>query len=235
MKPDKYLSVSQLELFERDYSAWKDHYIDGNPTPTSKEMTLGSAVHAGIEAYWLGEGEPVRAYEDYLTEHVLEIPADCFEGIKAQGYGLLTCYLTQIAPDLTLWPVDPPASATEWEFTVPVDGCNRPLYGKADLLTQEDGLPVIRDVKTLKTPWSKNKVAKSLQRVAYWYAVRELLGLEPKRFVLDFIVKEDPPRIVSHEATVVTDAEIDDMIARFQKLDAEYAAYEREVSNAQAS
>ena len=225
MKPSKYLSCSQLESFEKDYAEWKSHYIDGQPSPTNRYMCQGSAVHAGIEAYWRGNPEPIKAYEMYIEEHLLEIPAENLAEILDEGFGLLTCYLTTLAPDLSPWPVEPPNHAAEWEFVVPIPGCVRPLYGKVDLLAQEGGQPVVRDVKCAKKPWSKNKVGKSIQKVAYWYAVQQSLGLSPLRFVLDFVVKESM-EIVSIPATV-EQSEIDDLLGRFQKLDQEYLAYER--------
>ena len=225
MKPLKYLSASQLELYEKDYSAWHAHYVLGQPTPTSRYMTQGSAVHAGIEAYWKGATSPADAYLAYIEEHCLEIPAENLGEIRDEGTSLLTCYLTVLAPDLSCWPVEPPNHAAEWEFCVPIPGCVRPLYGKVDLLAQEDGQPVIRDVKCAKRPWSKNKVAKSIQKVAYWWAVQQSLGLSPLRFVLDFVVKESM-EIVSIDATV-EQHEIDDLLGRFQKLDQEYLAYEK--------
>ncbi len=47
------LSQTQIRTYQACPQRWKQRYIDGRKEPPSPPLTLGSAVHAGLEALYL--------------------------------------------------------------------------------------------------------------------------------------------------------------------------------------
>ena len=225
--PKRHYSASQLSLFLTRYDQWKDSYVDGNKPPTSREQAVGKIVHAGVQAFHLGD-EPRNGFARAFEEEKHNIPAEDTDNQLSIAGRLLEFYVKTVAPELNIWPSGPTeAPFVEWEFCVPIPGLDVdvPLYGIIDFVDQRGGNPLIRDLKCVAKAQSLNACKKSIQRVVYHYAFRAATGLDPVGMVFDFVTKETPTRWIPRECPPVTDDEFDKLFEDLKRMDEEVRSY----------
>lgn len=157
------LSPSRLWLYTECPALYKRRYVDKIFDPPTIDMEYGQAIHAGLEAHFLGGDAELTFLRTLKTrlEPLIQKGADPAEWLIPQGLKLLD----QVArlgwtgvPEQAVWLV--------------LTRLNIPIRGFVDLMRQDTDTVV--DWKTTQHPWSEKTAARyDFQRVIYTQAAFE--------------------------------------------------------------
>lgn len=183
-----HFSPSSLTLYVQCPAAFKARYIDGIHEPTNLDMAFGKAVHAGLEAHFLGaDGDTafLAAWSIQQAE-VRATGAAIPPGLSRTGLDLIAA-----VQRLGL------SGEPEKKITVRLPDC-APIIGVVDLWNTETN--TIIDFKTARVPWAAGRADKALwQPALYSLAYQQATGRDPTfQFV---VLPRDGGRVQLLDAT----------------------------------
>lgn len=235
-KEKRHFSVSQLLTYQKCPLHYKFRYIDGLKIPPRSVMTLGSSVHAALEHNFrqkieshkdLKVNDVLDAFSDSFDLAKPETLWDKDESpstVKDEGVNLVCAYHTgkdrtgepfiyrelnqktrkyEKKPVKALSPTIQPLMVEE-PFEVNFDNVDYKFIGRMDLV---DDKMRIRDTKTSARTPTQDQVDTDLQMTAYSMGFRVKTGKIEKGLLMDYIVKNGVPKVVS-VATTRTEEDI---------------------------
>ena len=186
-----HLSASQISLYNSCPESWRLKYIEGATRPAGVQLRVGSAVHAGAEAFYreLRDSrdpfsvtrveDAIRATRDYFA-YTSEILVDQMDQDAEDEAARLVELYVQEAP--SVMPV-----LIEESFTLALPDSDLPLVGRIDLTTTSGQLI---DIKTSKASVSRPKPDWKLQARLYQAAFKE------HDFAWHVLVKNKAPKLL---------------------------------------
>jgi len=186
-----HLSASQISLYNSCPESWRLKYLEGATRPAGVQLRVGSAVHAGAEAFYrsVRDGvdmyglsrvdDAVQATRDYFayTDAYSDEPVD--SDAEDEAARLIKLYI-QEAP--YVMPV-----LIEESFTLALPDSDLPLVGRIDLTTTHGQLV---DIKTSKASVSRPKPDWKLQARLYQAEFADL------DFAWHVLVKNKTPKLL---------------------------------------
>lgn len=170
------LSQTAIRTYRTCPQQWKQIYLDGRKIPPAPPLTLGSAVHAGLEAFYrkrVSAPAPLTgvlaAFEAELDPGAFEDPGDV-ETARAEGRAMLERFYARHGPDFR--------PALDVELALRFDVEDVPMISILDHVekTGENRLR-IRDYKTGRF-FGPEEAEGSDQLTLYQIAAEDRLGLE---------------------------------------------------------
>jgi hypothetical protein len=193
-----HLSYSSISSYLSCAAAWKYHYLDKVPTPTSPELVFGSAFHSTIEEYIKGahQANLVDLWQTSWTRHVEATPqiswSDSPESYCNTGIRMFT------SPEITNGILSIKAMkgetgpVIEKKVELRVPGVPVPIVGYIDIIT-EDGIP--GDFKTSSKSWTSDKAVNEMQPIFYLAALSQIgMSVPAGRFRHFVFVKTKTPQ-----------------------------------------
>jgi putative RecB family exonuclease len=218
--PLEYVSASRLKSFLTCRLKFYYEKVLGLPAPSSPNLQIGKAVHAGLEAFhhakWEGGDSStpavVEAYHAAYKRLEDEDPVDYGdkdrEDCIAIGERTLRAYLeSELANDRR------PIRGVEAYLRRDPDILPLPLVGVLDLV-RDGGVPV--DFKTVATTpdLAEEAWAHDLQMVAYWLLLTDATDEVAAPAELVYLVKTKTPKVIRHQLPPVTETQVE----RFRRL-----------------
>jgi putative RecB family exonuclease len=218
--PLEYLSASRLKSFLTCRLKFYYEKVLGLRAPSSPNLQIGKAVHAGLEAFhrarWQGGDTDTpaildayrKAYAEQESEDPVEYEEKDREDCVATGERVLRAYLeSELANDPRR------ILGVETYLRREDDALPIPLVGVLDLV-REGGVPV--DFKTVgATPDLEDEAwSHELQLVAYWLLLADATNEMPAPAELVYLVKTKTPKIIQHRLPPVDAIKIE----RFKRL-----------------
>ena len=170
------LSQTAIRTYRTCPQQWKQIYVDGRKLPPAPPLTLGSAVHAGLETFHrkrVSGPAPLTAvlaaFEAELDPAAFEDPAD-LETARSEGRVMLERFYARHAPDFR--------PALDVELVLKYDVEDVPMISILDHVekTGDDRLRV-RDYKTGRF-FGPEEAERSDQLTLYQIAAEDRLGIE---------------------------------------------------------
>lgn len=170
-----HLSYSSISSYLMCPRAWKFHYLDKVPAPTSPALLFGSAFHNALEGY-IKDRDSLPLTERWLqawqeqTERDQEVNwgDDTPEALANLGVRMFgDSDVRDLVNSLT--PLSPEHVEQYIELQVP--GVPIPIIGYIDMV-EEDGVPC--DFKTSSRSWYQSKADDELQAGFYLAALNQL-------------------------------------------------------------
>lgn len=225
-KEKRHFSVSQLLTYQKCPLHYKFRYIDGLKIPPISAMTLGSSVHAALEHNFrqkieshkdLKVNDVLDAFSDSFD---LAKPETLWgkdekpDKVKDDGVNLVCAYHTgkdrqgepfiyrelnqktrkyEKKPVKALSPTIQPLMVEE-EFEVNFDNVDYKFIGRMDVVDDKNR---VRDTKTSARTPTQDQVDTDLQMTAYSMGYRVKTGKIEKGLMMDYIVKNGIPKVVS--------------------------------------
>lgn len=204
-KPKPQLHQSGLEMISFCGVQFYRRYINGEKIPPNGALVIGKTTHRTIDVNLqnvIDKGTllSVEEVQDIARDTVeaeweggVRLDDDEIEmGIKAVKAGVIDTSVSlarhhriEVAP--TIRPI-----AVEKPWVVKLYGYPMDLAGQIDI---DEGIR-IRDTKTSGKSPAKDEADNSLQLSTYGLAKKVLTGTAPREYVLDVLVKSNPPKWV---------------------------------------
>jgi hypothetical protein len=183
-------------------AAWKFHYLDKIPTPTSTALVFGSAFHNAIEA-WLGGHEQMPVIEIWSREwkkqtegQNIDWGTDIPEEMYNLGVKMFTDEDVLIGLQNTFFCYEQ-MPVIETKVTLRVPEVPVPIIGYIDIITA-DRIP--GDFKTSSKSWNPTKALDETQPLFYLAAMNQMgFPVEDWRFRHYVFVKTKKPKFQSFE------------------------------------
>jgi len=194
------LSVSRIKLYSACPRRYRFQYVDHvEPEHLAAALPFGSAIHQAAAVFYrtcaagtttcLEELEQVflDGFRSRLGERpILYSKNDDQSSLEALGQRLLETFLASASPRNIL--------AVEAGFEVELDE-DLVLRGIIDLVEEdEDGTPIVVELKTAARRWSDLEVANDIQGPLYVRALQEL-GLDGGLVRFDLLLKTKVPAL----------------------------------------
>ena len=208
--PKKYISYSQIRLYQTCPQKYYYTYIKKVPVPVIDKVFLGVVFHSTIEHYF---NEKING-ADLAQESLVEMFSDTFarqqqqqevawesppEETLKRGKAFVKYFLRQVAP-----PIEP--LMVEKELIADLPGLAVPLKGVIDLVETDFS---ITDFKTTTARWPKAKIKGSyLQVVIYRYLFEQSFGDVISSLKFKIIYSKDPGKI-KHQELVINPKDVD--------------------------
>ena len=186
-----HISASQISLYNSCPESWRLKYIEGATRTAGVQLRVGSAVHAGAEAFYRNVRDGVDMYGLSRVDDAVQATRDYFAYADAysdepvdsdaedEAARLIDVYV-QEAP--YVMPV-----LIEESFTLTLPDSDLPLVGRVDLTTTSGQLV---DIKTSKASVSKPKPDWKLQARLYQAAFAD------HDFAWHVLVKNKTPKLL---------------------------------------
>lgn len=184
------LSYTRIDQFQSCPRRFRYTYIDRLPTLPSPALSLGSAVHGALEAFY-DHKLPGCPSEEQLLGYLYDawdqrgfvgLPREEQLRYYRHAQDVLRRYHQRHAASYRL-----PAATEAW-FELPVTD-QAVVVGSIDRVdVDDDGALHIVDYKTNRRVGDRRRVAGSLQLALYALACRHLYGRLPATVSLDFVV-----------------------------------------------
>ncbi len=170
------LSQTAIRTYRTCPQQWKQIYVDGRRQPPAPPLTLGSAVHKGLETFYRGRvagpaplAELVNAFDAELDPAAFPDAAS-LDRARNEGHAMLERFHARHAPAFR------PALDVELALTYEVEGV--PMISILDHVEKTDGDRLrIRDYKTGRF-FGPQEAEGSQQLTLYQIAAEDRLGLE---------------------------------------------------------
>lgn len=173
------LSKSSIERWLSCRYAWLLTYAHRLPGRPNLDMIVGTAVHAGVEAYWKGK-DPRSGLEKAWAREVRSMGSAFvvgdFADHRLDAHKMLGVYLASIAPTFT-------PSIVERDFLVRINGVL--VSGRIDAADDDD----VHDTKTTSTPSKVTADQHRLGMTLYRHGYASITGRLPKRLLLDVVAR----------------------------------------------
>jgi putative RecB family exonuclease len=202
--PLEYMSASRLKSFLTCRLKFFYEKVLGLPAPTSPNLQIGKAVHAGLEglhkAQWNGESPTQayildlyhQAYRNLEKEDEVDYGNKTRESCIETGERTLHAYLkSDVAKD------ERPIRGVEAYLRREPDELPLPLVGVVDLVRDNTAI----DFKTVgSTPDLREEAwSHQLQMVCYFLLLGDATGEVPAPAELVYLVKTKTPKIIRHQ------------------------------------
>jgi CRISPR/Cas system-associated exonuclease Cas4 (RecB family) len=207
-----YISWSALSTFRTCPLRFYFRYVAGLPEESvSAALVFGGGVHAAVEQHFQSilSGDPkpdldslLFAYRSVWLPHEPERVtfggSDTRESLDALAAKMLTAFLASPAST-----VRGRVLGVEEEIRGPLAPGMPDLYGRVDLLTEDDDQLVISDVKTSRSRWGADQAEESAEQLLLYSRLASELA-PGKKIVTRFLVltKTKEPVIEEHVAEV---------------------------------
>ncbi len=181
------LSYSSISVYEACPARYRFQYVERLPTRPSPALSFGESLHRALyrfhdrpvpvapsleelleilDAVWVGEGYADESEEQAYRDHARQVLAQ-YHRDNAPAYRI--------------------PAALEFRFEVEVEGV--PVAGVIDRMDRAPGGGYeIVDYKTSRRLPARSAVDADLQLSLYWYAARELWGIQPERLTLYYLL-----------------------------------------------
>lgn len=181
-----FLSPAMIECYQRDPYDFYWKYVLKAPTPPSRHLVYGNAIHSAIEAYYRARLEGLTPSLDAVLQRFAE--AWVSEGFDSErdeslqyehGEDTLRRLISRLDQE-------PTPTAVEQSFKLQLP--NVVINGRMDALFATEG--EIRDFKTSAVSNQKDADKKANENIPiriYALAYQRKFGALPKRVVLDFV------------------------------------------------
>lgn len=156
-----YLSPSRLSAYDWCPAQYYERYVLGLVEPPAPERLFGVAVHAGLEAHFNGEANPIAVYLERWDMAVREI-RDFDEALLPTGQILRTRGIELVEEVRKLGLEGTPELHAL--FTFP--GVRLPFVGYIDLVTPGH----LYDFKTTRSGWTQQKADAQIWQPAIYSA-----------------------------------------------------------------
>jgi len=195
---DRALRQSMIKTYQRCPKQFEFAYIKGMRQPPDLKLTVGTAVHKGVEVNY---GQKLKSKRDCKKDIVLDATRDEFkaatkrDGIKAskleigksqdEAIIMAGTYHEESAPSFQ------PALKPETYFEIPVPGAKRIFQGTIDLIAyyaKRSGALVLSDTKTTRRAYDRKRADVDTQLTAYSYAALRLVKKLVKYVIFDTVV-----------------------------------------------
>lgn len=166
--PPAYLSPSRLSTYEYCPAEFRKRYVLKQSDPPTPEMAFGTAVHAGIEAHYLGKDDDLAFLKSWRDAQKI-IPAT----VRVFGSGLTDrgLQMLEMVRNLGL------SGTPEKHFIMVAPGFIIPILGYIDLWSKDH----LYDFKTTGYSWTQTKAdAQMFQPAIYSQAYLAETGTLPK-------------------------------------------------------
>jgi putative RecB family exonuclease len=207
-----YVSWSALSTFRQCPLKYRFRYIDGLPEESvSSALVFGTGIHTAVEQHFQailsGEEKPdierlMFAYRASWLGHAPETiqfgSSETRASLDALAARMLTAFLNSPAAS-----VRGQVLGVEEEIRGVLIAGLPDLYGRVDLLTEDDDTLTITDVKTSRSRWSAEQVEDSNEQLLlYSHLASEIAP--GKRIATRFLVltKTKEPQIEEHTREV---------------------------------
>jgi putative RecB family exonuclease len=216
--PLAYVSPSRLNCWLSCPLKWAFRYRDGLRTPTSPNLFLGKAVHAGLEVYYRHRHLGVTLGRDAVIAKLVESwaqliddegmlfdSADQEQDLRNQAVALVSAYLAY-APN-NEFPLAVEVAA-ETPLVDPKTGENLgiPLVGVLDLVLNYEQGPLIVDFKTAARSSEPMEISHEIQLTSYAWLYRQTTGQQEGGLEIRSLIKTKAPKIEFHTYPARTDA-----------------------------
>lgn len=174
------LSKSSIRAWLTCRYAWLLGYVHRIKGVPNLDMVIGTATHAGVEAYW--KHEP--PYDATRAAFSYEGPLDATTTSEMVVAGLVDAvamtrtYIEKIAPT-----VETPPTLVEADFLIRVDGVL--VSGRIDTGSVDE----VRDTKTTSTPSKVDPARYGVDMALYGWGARSITGRFPGRYWLDVVAR----------------------------------------------
>jgi RecB family exonuclease len=201
------LSKSSIEVWLACHKRWAYGYMYRVPGAPNLDMLIGTATHAGVEAYW--KRQP--PYDATRRAFVYEGPLDATttsETVVAALFDALAMtklYIEKIAPTFAK-----PPTLIERDFLIRVNGTL--VSGRIDCATEDPD--EVRDTKTTSTPSKVTPERHQLGQTLYAWGFAAITGRMPTRLLLDCVGKNGKVAVKEVEPDYVGAAEVVAMVAK---------------------
>lgn len=226
---EKHYSISQLLTYLRCPLHYQFRYVEGIKPPPPSAVTIGIAVHSALEVNFrqkikskkdLPIDTVLDAYSDAFESKKKETlwkkdesPADVKDeginlvrayhtGLDKKGEPMIFATLNPATSKMIKKPVQPLSPQiqpimVEEPFEVRFDNDVGYIFiGRIDVVDDKNQ---VRDIKTSARTPTQDQVDTDLQMSAYALGFRVLTGKTERGLLMDFIVKNRVPKIVSIE------------------------------------
>jgi RecB family exonuclease len=203
-----YISWSAISTFRTCPLKYKFRYIDGLPEESvSNALVFGTGIHTAFEQHFqarlAGDEQPDverlmftyrSAWLPHDPEKVMFGANETRESLDALAAKMLSAFLS--APAAA---VRGRVLGVEEEIRGTLAPGMPDLYGRVDLLTEDDNQLVISDVKTSRSPWNADQAEESAEQLLLYSRLASELA-PGKRIVTRFLVitKTKEPVIDEH-------------------------------------
>jgi len=202
--PKKYISYSQIRLYQSCPKKYYYTYIEKIPVPISDKVLLGIVFHSTIEYYFnekIKNTEPgkVRLVDHFTAEFAaLQKKQEILwettaKETQKRGIAFVKYFLSEVVPS-----IDP--MMVEKELWADLPGIGVKLKGVIDLVEKDFS---ITDFKTTTAKWSKAKIKSSyLQMVIYRYLFEQSFGDVISQLKFKIIYSKIPSHIRHQEVAI---------------------------------
>ena len=206
-----YISPSRLNIWLKCPIAFKLRYIDGIRSPTTPNLFLGKAVHAGLECFYrhrqvgvnLAISDVVQrlnvCWEELLAEENMTFTSTSDETkLKQQAAVLISAYLVQVSDE-------PVPMAVETTLKEPLidpftgEDLGIPLLGIIDLIVPQEHGAVVVDFKTAAKSGPPTEKVHEVQLSAYSYLYRATTQQVESGLQIRSLIKTKTPKIEYRE------------------------------------
>lgn len=195
---DSGLRQSMIKSYQRCPKQFEFVYIKGKRQPPNLKLTVGTAVHKGVEVNY---AQKLKTKKDCKLDVVLDATSDEFkeavkrDQIKASKKELDTsrdesiimagAYHKESAP--TLQPVVLP----EYKFNIDIPGAKLKFEGTIDLIAhylKRNQALTLSDTKTTRRAYDQKRADVDTQLTAYSYAMHKTFKKMPKLVMFDTVI-----------------------------------------------
>lgn len=196
------LSKSSIDAWLSCHYKWFIGYVWRIGGAPSLDMAVGTAVHAGVEAYWNGN-DHVEATRMALQREVAlmdAVSADEVARAVVDAHAMTKTYVEKIAP--TFRP-----TMVEQDFLIRVNG--QLVSGRLDAASETE----VHDTKTTSTPSKVTPDQHRLGMTLYSWGYRALTGHLPEKLQLDIVAKNGRWAVKEVEPDYAGTAEVVGLVA----------------------
>lgn len=224
------LRQSMIKTYQRCPKQYEFSYVKGIKSPPNLKMTVGTAVHKGVEVNY---AQKLKTKRDCKIDIVLDATRDEFkaavkkDGIKAsktelgssqdEAITFAGTYHKQSAPRFQ------PAIKPETYFEIRIPGARRLFQGTIDLLayyTNKSGALVLSDTKTTRRAYDKKRADVDTQLTAYAYAALNLVKKLVKYVLFDTVVLKGGSAYSDHVISTRSMADLKRFEETFKSVEA---------------
>jgi len=206
-----YVSPSRLNTWLKCPVAFKLRYIEGIRSPTTPNLFLGKAVHAGLECFYRHKQVGVNlelsdviqrldtCWESLLAEDNMTFTSTSDESkLKQQAAVLVSAYLAQLSDEPTPMAVE---TTLEEPLVDPFTGedLGIPLLGIIDLIVPDGEGAVVVDFKTAAKSGPPTEKVHEVQLSAYSYLYRATTQQLESGLQIRSLIKTKKPKIEYRE------------------------------------
>jgi putative RecB family exonuclease len=213
-----YVSASRLSCWAKCPLAFRFRYLDGIRSPTTPNLFLGKAVHAGLEVYYRHRQLGVTLTADEVAQGMLASWAQLVDeeemafdstvaerSLRQQATNLVKAYLAQAPENERPLAVEVAVEALLVDPTTGED-LGIPLVGVIDLVLDYEEGPLVIDFKTTARSSEPLEVAHEVQLSSYSYVFRHGSSFPEAGLEIRSIIKTKVPKIEFHHWPARTEA-----------------------------